>query len=75
MSFSKVPEQYSYKEVLKSKTSFLISVGEKGWKDEWINKKYNKKYYGLQYTIGNLPFLRGSDSGNSDGFREQISLS
>ncbi len=37
----------------------MISLGEKGWKDEWINKKYNKKYYGLQYSIRNLPFLAG----------------
>ncbi|MDP6670578.1 MAG: LAGLIDADG family homing endonuclease [archaeon] len=37
----------------------LISFGEKGYKDEWINKKYNKKYYGLQYSIRNLPFLAG----------------
>ena len=35
----------------------LLSIlGEKGSKDEWINKKYNKKYYGLQYSIRNLPF-------------------
>jgi len=37
----------------------LVSLGEKGWKDEWINKKYNKKYYGLQYSIRNLTFLQG----------------
>ncbi len=34
----------------------LFSIGERGCKDEWVNKKYNKKYFGLQYTIGNLPF-------------------
>ncbi len=37
----------------------LISLGEKGHKDEWINKKYYKKYYGLQYSIRNLTFLQG----------------
>jgi len=37
----------------------MFSLGEKGYKDEWINKKYNKKYYGLQYSIRNLPFLAG----------------
>lgn len=37
----------------------LESLGEKGYKDEWINKKYNKKYYGLQYSIKNLSFIAG----------------
>lgn len=37
----------------------LNLLGEKGSKDEWINKKYNKKYYGLQYSIRNLAFLHG----------------
>jgi hypothetical protein len=37
----------------------LHSLGENGWKDEWVNKKYNKKYFGLQYSISNLPFLQG----------------
>ncbi len=45
----------------------LFSLGEKGWKDEWINKKYNKKYYGLQYTIGNIDFLQGYGSRQTGG--------
>ena len=44
----------------------LFSVGEKGWKDEWINKKYYKKYYGLQYSIINLTFLQGYGSGQTN---------
>ncbi len=45
----------------------LVSFDEKGSKDEWINKKYNKKYFGLQYSIRNLPFLAGvPEFGQSD---------
>ena len=45
----------------------LVSFGEKGFKDEWINKKYNKKYYGLQYSIRNIPFLAGMPESGQSG--------
>lgn len=37
----------------------LKSLGEKGYVDEWINKKYHKKYYGLQYSVRNIDFIAG----------------
>jgi len=39
----------------------LEEFGVKCLKDEWINKKYNKKYFGLSFhkRYGFLPFLHG----------------
>ena len=48
----------------------LSSLESKGYKDSWLNKKYNKKYYGLLFYKSTVPFLCGSPIAvNSAGFR------
>lgn len=38
--------------------ALLEKIGENGRRDEWVNKKYHKRYFGLKYSFAKLPFLQ-----------------